>query len=89
VYASANDDTLGIDSTKFFQLVAKGVLRARKLGKRIMIEGESLHDYVRSLPRAKIKPPNPRTTATGNGGSVGGLAAERVDSSAAQLEEAG
>jgi excisionase family DNA binding protein len=57
-------DTLGIGNTKFYELVGSGVLRARKLGKRLMIEGESLHELVRSLPRANIKPPAPRSTAT-------------------------
>jgi len=50
-------DVLGVGNTTLYRLLGSGLLRARKLGKSLMIEGESLHEFVQSLPQAKLKPP--------------------------------
>ena len=45
----------GIGTTKFYELIAAGLLDARKIGGRTMITAESLRQYVASLPKANIK----------------------------------
>lgn len=50
-------ETLGVGRTTLYRLVSTGRLRARKLGKSLMIEGESLDEFVKNLPQAKLKPP--------------------------------
>ena len=63
-------EALGVGSTTLYRLMTKGIdvvdkdgrpvhlkLRARKLGKSLMIEGESLEELAEALPEAKLKPP--------------------------------
>lgn len=42
-------------STKMYQLIGAGILDARKAGRRTLITGESLQQYVDSLPKADIR----------------------------------
>jgi hypothetical protein len=42
---------IGCGTTRLYELLAKRKLRARRLGHRTMIEADSLHDLVDSLPR--------------------------------------
>jgi hypothetical protein len=42
---------IGCGTTRLYELLAAGKLRARRLGHRTMIEAESLHLLVNSLPR--------------------------------------
>jgi hypothetical protein len=39
----------------------RGILRARKAGRRTLVEFQSLRDYAASLPTATFAPPRPRT----------------------------
>jgi hypothetical protein len=45
---------IGCKTTRLYELIGTGKLRARKLGKRLMIEGDSLREFVASLPIAEI-----------------------------------
>jgi excisionase family DNA binding protein len=45
---------LGIGNTKLYELLTTGNLRGRKLGRKLLIEADSLREYARSLPAAKI-----------------------------------
>jgi excisionase family DNA binding protein len=42
---------IGCGTTRLYELLAAGKLRARRLGHRSMIEAESLRELVDSLPR--------------------------------------
>jgi excisionase family DNA binding protein len=42
---------IGCGTTRLYELLANGRLRARRLGHRTMIEAESLRELVDSLPR--------------------------------------
>jgi hypothetical protein len=42
-------------------LLKRKVLRARKAGRRTLIEGPSVRDYAAALPAAKFLPPRRRT----------------------------
>ena len=42
------------------QLLALQVLRAKKAGRRTLIEGQSVRDYAAALPPAKFLPPKRR-----------------------------
>ena len=42
---------IGCGTTRLYELLAKGKLRARRLGHRTMIEADSLFELVDSLPR--------------------------------------
>jgi excisionase family DNA binding protein len=46
--------TLGLGTTKIYQLIGAGLLDARKAGSRTLITGESLRQYVAALPKAHI-----------------------------------
>jgi len=46
---------LGISNTKLYELLTIGKLRGRKLGRKLLIEADSLRDCARSLPAAKIR----------------------------------
>jgi hypothetical protein len=41
---------IGCGTTRLYELLAAGKLQARRLGHRTMIEAESLHSLVSSLP---------------------------------------
>ncbi len=47
--------TLGLGTTKVYELIGAGMLDARKAGNRTLITGESLRAYVASLPKANIR----------------------------------
>ena len=42
---------IGCGTTRLYELLANGRLRARRLGHSTMIEADSLHELVDSLPR--------------------------------------
>ena len=42
---------IGCGTTRLYELLAAGKLRARRLGHRTMIEAQSLHALVNALPR--------------------------------------
>jgi hypothetical protein len=44
-------------------LLKRKVLRARKAGRRTLVEGPSVQDYAASLPAAKYMPPRRRRPA--------------------------
>ena len=44
-------EVIGCGTTRLYELLATGRLRARRLGHRTMIEAESLRELVDSLPR--------------------------------------
>lgn len=46
--------TMGCGRTHLYHLIAQGVIPAVKLGRRTMVRADSLHDYIASLPPAKI-----------------------------------
>ncbi len=48
-------DYSGLTRTKIYELVASGDLDARKAGRRTLIVGDSLRDYLANLPRAAIR----------------------------------
>ena len=48
-------DAIGVGNTKGHELIGAGVLIARKLGSRTMIEAESLQRFVASLPRVTTR----------------------------------
>lgn len=50
----------GMGKTTTYQALAAGRLRAKKLGRRILIDVEHGLSFVRSLPSADIKLPNSR-----------------------------
>lgn len=43
--------SIGVGNTKGYELIAAGLLVARKIGTRTMIEAESLRAYVAGLPK--------------------------------------
>ena len=45
---------IGSGTTKVYELIAAGVLDARKAGSRTLITGASLRRYVADLPKADI-----------------------------------
>ncbi len=45
---------LGLGTTKLYELIGTGALDARKAGTRTLITGDSLRQYVASLPKANI-----------------------------------
>jgi hypothetical protein len=47
--------TLGLGTTRVYELIGAGVLDARKSGGRTLITGESLRAYLASLPKADIR----------------------------------
>jgi excisionase family DNA binding protein len=46
--------TLGIGTTRLYELLTSGQLRARKLGTTTLIEGQSIQQLVASLPLGKF-----------------------------------
>ena len=46
---------LGIGNTKLYELLTTGKLRGRKLGRKLLIEANSLREFARSLPAAKLR----------------------------------
>ena len=46
---------LGVKRTSLYQLMAEGLIDARKLGGKTMIVAESLGRFVEGLPKAEIK----------------------------------
>ena len=46
--------SLGIGTTRLYELLATGQLRARKLGNTTLIEAESMQELVKSLPLGKF-----------------------------------
>jgi hypothetical protein len=55
-YTVADAERLtGHGTSKIYQLMAANVLDARKAGKRTLIMGASLRDYINSLPKADIR----------------------------------
>lgn len=48
-------ETLGIGTTKLYELMAEGALDARKLGRRTMITEASTTAYKAGLPKADIR----------------------------------
>jgi hypothetical protein len=52
LYTTAETRTvIGCGTTRLYELLASGKLRARRFGHRTMIEAKSLHEFVNSLPR--------------------------------------
>lgn len=47
--------SLGLGTTKLYELISGGVLDARKSGSRTLITGASLRAYLASLPKADIR----------------------------------
>jgi excisionase family DNA binding protein len=47
-------DALGIGTTRLYELLTSGRLRARKLGNTTLIEAESMQELVKSLPLGKF-----------------------------------
>jgi excisionase family DNA binding protein len=47
-------NALGIGTTRLYELLAAGRLRARKLGNTTLIEAESMQELVKSLPLGKF-----------------------------------
>lgn len=45
---------LGIGTTRLYELLTAGRLRARKLGNTTLIEAESMQELVKSLPLGKF-----------------------------------
>lgn len=45
----------GLGKTSIYEALARGKLRGRKYGTRTLIEAESLHSFVASLPAANFK----------------------------------
>lgn len=52
---SETKTTLGIGTTKLYELMAEGALDARKLGRRTMITETSTNAYKAGLPKADIR----------------------------------
>ena len=48
---------VGVGRSWMYQLLGRGVLDARKEGRRTLITVQSLQRYVATLPKAKIKTP--------------------------------
>jgi excisionase family DNA binding protein len=46
----------GVGKTAIYDALARGMLRARKFGRRTLIEAESLRAFVAALPAANFKP---------------------------------
>ncbi|WP_018263342.1 helix-turn-helix domain-containing protein [Methylobacterium sp. WSM2598] len=44
---------LGIGKTKLFELLARGQIKAVKVGARLLFTDESLRNFVNSLPEAR------------------------------------
>lgn len=54
-YAPADAaNALGIGRSTLFGLLARGEIKARKLGTRTLISADELHRYVASLPEAQF-----------------------------------
>lgn len=47
--------TFGFGPTKAYELIGKGILDARKLGRRTLITADSLHAYLNSLPKLESR----------------------------------
>lgn len=47
-------EALGLSTTRLYELLATGQLRARKLGSMTMIEAQSIQELVASLPLGKF-----------------------------------
>ena len=47
----------GLPRTTLYELIGRGVLQARKAGRRTLIPADSLNGYLASLPAATIAPP--------------------------------
>ena len=47
----------GLARSRIYELVGTGHLEARKAGRRTLITGESLRQYIASLPPANIRAP--------------------------------
>ena len=47
--------TFGFGQTKAYELIGNGTLDARKAGRRTLITAESLHTYLRNLPKLETK----------------------------------
>jgi excisionase family DNA binding protein len=62
---------LGVGTTRLYELIGSGRLRARKLGKTTLIEAESMRALAATLPFAKITagtrstPPRPEEDSPG------------------------
>jgi hypothetical protein len=50
----------GSSNSKLYQLIGSGQIKAKKLGRRLLIDLGSLYTFLESLPDAKIAPPRPR-----------------------------
>jgi excisionase family DNA binding protein len=54
-YTTAEARTaLGVGTTRLYELIGSGRLRARKLGRTTLIEADSMHALAAALPFAKI-----------------------------------
>jgi excisionase family DNA binding protein len=51
---------LGFGTTKLDELIARGVIKAVKSGKHLLIPTAELENYLASLPAAKLKLYNPK-----------------------------
>jgi len=47
----------GLSRSRLYVLIGEGKIEARKAGKRTLILGESLRQYIESLPAASIAAP--------------------------------
>jgi excisionase family DNA binding protein len=50
-------DTLSVGKTKLYKLISSGQLQAHHLGRRTLIMGDSLRDFLTALPVAAHKSP--------------------------------
>jgi hypothetical protein len=50
----------GSSNSKLYQLIGSGQIKAKKLGRRLLIDLRSLYVFLERLPDAKIAPPRPR-----------------------------
>ena len=56
-YAHSIDDAckmIGIKKSMMYELVAKGEIKAKKIGARTVIPDESLREYLAGLPDAEL-----------------------------------
>ena len=59
----ASGEFLGLSPASIYRLIGLDKLKAVKAGGKTLVTVESLRDYARSLPAAKIKPPTNRMGA--------------------------
>ncbi len=58
LYATIKDtcDRFGPKPSKLYEILGEGHIKAKKFGKRVLVDQRSAKEYFDSLPIAKIKP---------------------------------